>query len=37
MQSFEIGPYSWGEVRKDGVFEVRALGFPPAESREDTR
>ena len=26
-----------GEVRKDGVFEVRALGFPPAESREDTR
>ena len=27
-----------GEVRKaDGVLEVRALGFPPAESREDTR
>jgi DNA polymerase epsilon subunit 2 len=26
-----------GEVRKDGVFEVRALGFPPAETREDTR
>lgn len=27
-----------GEVRKrDGVFEVRALGFPPAESREETR
>ena len=24
-----------GEVRKDGVFEARALGFPPAESRED--
>ena len=23
-----------GEVRKDGVFEVRALGFPPAESRQ---
>ena len=25
-----------GEVRKDGVFEARALGFPPAESREDS-
>ena len=26
-----------GEVREDGVFEARALGHPPAESREDTR
>lgn len=25
-----------GEVRKDGVFEAKALGFPPAESREES-
>mmetsp|Transcript_5497 Transcript_5497/g.20762 ORF Transcript_5497/g.20762 Transcript_5497/m.20762 type:complete len:632 (-) Transcript_5497:1071-2966(-) len=25
-----------GEVRKDGVFEARALGFPPGEAREES-
>ena len=26
-----------GELRRDGVFEARALGFPPAEKREESR